>query len=95
MVCANFTHATQHITIRDKKMTLEISKEWAMPSANTFNIKPINKFVRKHIKEGIVSIDPFSNINRLASITNDLDPEAGSDYCMDALEFLKTFKLHK
>ena len=70
---------------------MKITKEWAMPNGNTFSIKPIDKFVRKHLKQNIKSIDPFANTNRIASITNDLDPEMEADYCMDALDFLKQF----
>ena len=70
---------------------MKITKEWAMPNGNTFSIKPIDKFVRKHLKQNIKSIDPFANTNRIASITNDLDPEMKADYCMDALDFLKQF----
>ena len=58
-----------------------------MPHKNTFSIKPIGKIVRRYIHG--VSVDPFANSNRLASVTNDLDPAMGCDYCMDALGFLK------
>lgn len=67
-------------------------KHWAMPNKNTFDIKPINNFVKKYLKENIVSIDPFANKNRLASITNDLDFSMGCDYCLDAIDFLKMFE---
>ena len=62
-----------------------------MPNGNTFNIKPISKFVRKHLKQNIKSIDPFANTNKLATITNDIDPSMNADFCLDALEFLKQF----
>jgi hypothetical protein len=70
---------------------MKITKEWAMPNGNTFSIKPIGNFVKKHLKQNIKSIDPFANTNKLATITNDLDPQMETDYCMDALEFLKQF----
>jgi hypothetical protein len=38
------------------------------------------------------SVDPFANKNRIAKITNDLDPAMGTDYCMDALLFLQQFE---
>jgi hypothetical protein len=59
-----------------------------MPDANTFNIKPIHSFIMRHMVKGI-SIDPFANTNNIASITNDLDPDMGTDYNLDALDFLK------
>ena len=71
-------------------MTL-FNRVWAMPDRNTFNIKPINRLIYKYIKPNVVSIDPFANINRIASITNDIDPNVGAKYNMDALEFLKMF----
>lgn len=67
-------------------------KHWAMPNKNTFDIKPINRFVKKYLKENVVSIDPFANKNRLASITNDLDSSMECDYSLDAIDFLKIFK---
>lgn len=62
-----------------------------MPNKNTFDIKCINKLIYKYIRDYYVSIDPFSNSNRIAKITNDLDPDMNTDYCMDALDFLKQF----
>jgi hypothetical protein len=64
---------------------------WEMPNSNTFDIRCINKLILKYFKDEYVSIDPFANKNRIAKITNDLDPEMGADFCMDALEFLKMF----
>ena len=34
-------------------------------------------------------VDPFARNSGLATISNDLDPECGTDYHMDALEFLR------
>ena len=34
-------------------------------------------------------VDPFANANKLATITNDLDPQYDTDYHLDALDFLK------
>ena len=64
---------------------------WEMPNKNTFDIKCIKKLIYKYFKDEYQSIDPFANKNRIAKITNDLDPEMGTDYCMDALDFLKQF----
>lgn len=67
---------------------MKITKEWAMPDSNTFSIKPIRKFISKHLTSP--SVDPFANRNRIATITNDIDPEMGCDFNMDALDFLKS-----
>ena len=45
----------------------------------------------KYHNPAFLSIDPFANKNRIARITNDLDPEMGTDYCMDAIDFIKQF----
>ena len=62
------------------------SRIWAMPSADTFSIKPIGDFVRKYLNG--VSVDPFARNNRLATYTNDLNPNTAADYHMDAVAFL-------
>jgi len=60
-----------------------------MPNKNTFSIKPIRALIDRHIFGK--SIDPFANTNRIATVTNDLSLSYGSDYNMDALDFLKMF----
>ena len=71
---------------------MEINRAWAMPSKNTFSIKPINKLIQRYRNDpGAISIDPFANTNRLARFCNDLDPQYETDFCMDALDFLKSF----
>ena len=66
---------------------IKINREWAMPNSNTFSVKPIKELIKRYLN-GIV-IDPFANQNKLATITNDLDPQYDTDYHMDATEFLK------
>jgi hypothetical protein len=67
------------------------NRVWSMPSSKTFSIKPIGELISKYIKPEMVSIDMFANESRIAKITNDIDPTMGTDYNMDALDFLKTF----
>lgn len=69
---------------------MQIERVWAMPNKNTFDVPPISHLLTQEVGNG-VWIDPFANKNRVASITNDLNPEYGTDYCMDALDFLKMF----
>lgn len=66
-----------------------INRIFAMPSKNTFNIKPIRELIDRHMAG--LSVDPFANKNRFATITNDLNPEFDTDYNLDAIEFLRTF----
>lgn len=68
---------------------MKLFYHWAMPSKFTFDIKPINKF----IKSKGLSIDPFSNRkHEFSQIHNDIDPSTDVDYHMCALEFLRTFE---
>jgi len=60
-----------------------------MPNKNTFDIKPIKELIHKYAY-GLI-IDPFANKNKIATITNDIDPQYNTDYHMDALDFLKLF----
>ena len=66
-----------------------INRVWAMPSKNTFQIKPIKELINKYIFGTI--IDPFANNNKIATITNDLDTQYDTDYHLDAIDFLKNF----
>lgn len=66
-----------------------LSRVWAMPNKNTFDIKPIRNIIDKY-NHGL-SIDPFANTNKIATITNDLDMHYDTKYHMDALDFLKLF----
>ena len=66
---------------------IKINREWAMPNSNTFSIKPIRELIERYLSGTI--IDPFANQNKLATITNDLDPQYDTDYHMDATAFLK------
>jgi hypothetical protein len=61
-----------------------------MPNKNTFDIKPIKELIQSELTNGIW-IDPFANRNKLATVTNDLNPVFDTDYHMDALDFLKIF----
>ena len=62
-----------------------------MPNKNTFDIKPVKELIQSELTDG-VWIDPFANQNKLATITNDLNPAYDTNYHMDALDFLKTFQ---
>ncbi len=63
-----------------------------MPNKHTFGIKPIKELIHRYAGEvnGVI-IDPFANKNKIANITNDLDPQYNTDYNLDALDFLKLF----
>ena len=71
---------------------MEIKREWAMPNSRTFAIKPIRELIDKYISDKQLVIDPFANNNRIANITNDIDPDCDADYHLDAIDFLKVFE---
>lgn len=57
-----------------------------MPSADTFDCKPIGALVRKYLRG--VSVDPFARNKRWATYTNDLNPRTAAEFHMDAIDFL-------
>lgn len=70
-----------------------IDRVWAMPSKNTFDIKPIKELIERYNADiNKLSVDPFANKNRIANVTNDLDPQYDTTYNIDAIDFLKLFK---
>ena len=72
----------------DKKRPT-ICKQWAMPSSDTFSIKPISEFVRKYVSGEMVVVDPFAGKSSIGTITNDLNQDLPTTYHMGALEFLQ------
>ena len=71
---------------------MKFSRIWAMPNKLTFTIKPIKELVERYVATSDVIIDPFANVCKYGTITNDLNPEFKTDYNMDALQFLRTIK---
>ena len=70
-----------------------IERKWAMPNKNTFSIKPIKELLTEEVdNKSNLWIDPFANTNKWGNVTNDLNPEYDTDFHMDALDFLKSFK---
>lgn len=70
---------------------MRIERIWAMPNKNTFDIPPIKQLLSEEVDSSLLWVDPFANSNRIARITNDLNPEFDTDYHLDALDFLKQF----
>lgn len=68
---------------------MRMTRVWAMPSADTFDVPPIGEFVKRYLRESKVSVDPFARNKRWATYTNDLNPDTIAEYHIDALDFLK------
>jgi hypothetical protein len=58
-----------------------------MASQDTFDCAPMMGLVRTYLHG--VSVDPFARNKRLATYTNDLNPNTMAEYHMDAVDFLK------
>jgi hypothetical protein len=65
------------------------SRHWAMPSHDTFSVKPIGDFVRRYLAASKVSVDPFARDLRWATWTNDLNPATRAQFHDDAEVFLR------
>jgi hypothetical protein len=72
---------------------MKFSRTWAMPSADTFSIKPIGDFVKRYLLNvKYHSVDPFARSSCLAEYTNDINPNTIAKYHLDAVDFLKHMK---
>lgn len=71
------------------RKTPDVQRTWAMPSHNTFSIKPIKQFVKHYLHSSKSSIDPFARNNRWATYTNDLNPDTAAESHLDAGAFLE------
>lgn len=60
-----------------------------MPNSRTFDIAPIRSLIDRYAHRAHVIVDPFANNEKIATITNDLDPQYPTDYHEDAEVFLK------
>ena len=70
---------------------MKIEYKWSMPNKLTFKIRPIDEFIQDHLPDGLI-LDPFANrFSDYGAITNDINPDANTDFNEDALSFLKRF----
>jgi hypothetical protein len=69
-------------------MTIQFSRCFAMPSAETFSIRPIGEFVKRYLAEAQVSVDPFARNRDWATYTNDINPSTSAQCHQDAEAFL-------
>lgn len=62
-----------------------ISRAWAMPNHETFDVPPIAEFVSRWHRPP--SVDPFARNAEWATYRNDLSPDTTAEYHLDAEEF--------
>lgn len=74
---------------------MEIRREWAMPSHNTFDIPPIRSFVEKYTRQSSVIIDPFARDQEYGTLTNDLNPNTKAQSHMKAVDWLAELSKQK
>jgi hypothetical protein len=65
-----------------------MSRVWAMPSHETFRIKPIAALIARYVGPGSKVLDPFARNSALATMTNDLNPRTSAMHHLDAVAFL-------
>lgn len=66
---------------------MQVTRQWCMPNANTFAMKPIENLLKELIQEDMVVIDPFARDSKFGTITNDINPKTKADYHLDAHDF--------
>jgi len=62
-------------------------RAFALPCSDTFTMPPVQEFVRRHLAESRISVDPFARNYVWATYTNDLNPQTAARFHMDAEEF--------
>ena len=71
---------------------MEIKRVWAMPSAWTFSIKPINEILKKYKCEQGDWVDPFAGLLSPARWKNDRIATRNADFHLDAYDFAKNLE---
>ena len=69
------------------RISVKITRIWAMPNKETFKIKPIKELLNRHVDNGKEWIDPFAGNNSPAEYTNDLNPDIKTKSHMTAKAF--------
>lgn len=84
---------TPHSIEGGEKKEIIIERVRAMPSKDTFTIKPIAELLSRYVSDGGLEwIDPFAGNNSPAELTNDHNPETNAKYHEEAKEFVETIK---
>ena len=66
---------------------MKIKREFSMPSAWTFTMRPVKKILNEYVGDGIGWCDPFAGKSETAETRNDFNGDHPSK--IDAIEFLK------
>ena len=71
-------------------MDCKFSRRWAIPSHDTFTIKPIAELLGRYVQGDW--IDPFAGDNSPAQTTNDHNPDKPAGYHLEAIDFVNLFE---
>lgn len=71
---------------------MKIERKWAMPSKDTFTIKPISELLLRYVGDGKNWIDPFCGYHSVAEITNDHNPDIPALHHLEAEDFVNIFE---
>lgn len=79
--------------------SMKMTRVWAMPSHETFKIKPIANLLRRYVVDGKNWIDPFAGNNSPAQFKNDLNHACGKNQDhfthMPAIKYAQLWKSRK
>lgn len=70
---------------------IKFSRQWCMPSPNTFSVKPIADLLARYIDKNdknLVVVDPFARNSKWGTLTNDINPHTEALHNMDAVDYL-------
>lgn len=62
-----------------------ITRAWAMPNAETFDMPPVAEFIHRWMRHP--SVDPFARNSQTATHRNDLSPATSAEHHMEAALF--------
>lgn len=74
-----------------EQSSIRMSRVWAMPHKYTFKVKPLRDIISRYKKPGETWLDPFAGFNSPAEHTNDLNPDAPTEYHLEAADFVLRF----
>lgn len=83
--------SSQLALVEPSKRGPAFSRVWAMPSKATFTIRPIAELIERYVSASELWIDPFAGWNSPATVTNDINHDAPTDFHEHAVEFCKRF----
>lgn len=90
MIAAQLRRTRVLKVILMSNVMIKFSRVWEMPNGRTFEMKHAKEIIVRYLNG--LSVDPFANKSKLASVNNDIDISCNPDTCMSANDFLKTFQ---